>query len=143
MTGKNIGVITVAIAATPVLGLPAVAAAATPVASSYAELLEPIPNATERLRASDREAAQRPAQLIKAQWGYGGSEHHHHHHHHHHHNNYYAPPVYGYGYEPSYGYSTYYVQPEGYSVYYARSYRRSRAHRREERREHHHYYRRY
>lgn len=136
MTGKSIGMITVAFAVTPVIGAPAVAAAATPVANSYAELLEPIPNAIEKLRASDLAAQQQPSRLIKAQW-----EHHHHHHHHHHHNHYYAPPVYyGYDYPP---YSSYYVQPDGYSAYYGRSYRRSRAHRRHEWREHHHDYRRY
>ncbi len=45
-------------------------------ASSYAELLEPVPNALEALKADD--AAPRPARVQLAQY------HHHHHHHHHH-----------------------------------------------------------
>jgi len=45
-------------------------------ASSYAELLEPVPNALEALKTAD--AAPRPARLQLAQY------HHHHHHHHHH-----------------------------------------------------------
>ena len=52
-------------------------APATPVAASYAELLQPIPNAVERLQVSDAQAAERPATLIPVQWA-----HHHHHHHH-------------------------------------------------------------
>ena len=55
---------------------------AVPVAASYAELLEPIPNAVERLKVSDAQTAERPATLIPAQWAVA----HHHHHHHHHHN---------------------------------------------------------
>ena len=53
-------------------------ARAVPVATSFSELLDPIPNATERLQLADaREQAEAP-QLIAAQY------HHHHHHHHHH-----------------------------------------------------------
>jgi hypothetical protein len=59
---------------------PATEASPPPVASSYAELLQPIPNAVERLKASNAEAAAQP-RLIEAQYA-----HHHHHHHHHHHN---------------------------------------------------------
>jgi hypothetical protein len=66
-----------ALAAGPALATPP-ATAATPVASSYAELLQPIPNAVERLQASDAEMAAAPAQLIPAQY----AVHHHHHHHH-------------------------------------------------------------
>lgn len=72
-----------ALAASPALaGSEAAPAPSTPVAASYAELLEPIPNAIERLRASDAEAAAKPARLILAQYA---DQHHHHHHHHHHH----------------------------------------------------------
>jgi len=46
-------------------------------ANSYAELLEPVPNALEALKADN--AAPRPAQVQLA-----GYYHHHHHHHHHH-----------------------------------------------------------
>ncbi len=67
---------------------PAMASAATtdapavPVASSYAELLQPIPNAVERLKLADAEEAARPARLIEAQYVPGAVAHHHHHHHH-------------------------------------------------------------
>jgi hypothetical protein len=52
-------------------------APAVPVAASYAELLTPIPNASERLKLADAEAQQRPARLIEARY----TTHHHHHHH--------------------------------------------------------------
>ncbi|HEY3796777.1 MAG TPA: hypothetical protein VGL58_00355 [Caulobacteraceae bacterium] len=65
---------------------PALAAApppsepAVPVASSYAELLAPVPNAVARLRLADAAQETTPApQLIQAQY---------HHHHHHHHSHY-------------------------------------------------------
>ncbi|MGH6993980.1 MAG: hypothetical protein ACRED8_08205 [Caulobacteraceae bacterium] len=72
--------------------LPAIAAAgpahgpAVPVASSYAELFTPIPNATGRLALADAQDAQQPGRLIEAQ--YDQNAHHHqynrnaHHHHH-------------------------------------------------------------
>lgn len=70
-----------ALAAGPALAAPHGAEApSTPVVASYAELLEPIPNALERMRMSDAQADARPAQLIDAQY----VNHHHHHHHHHH-----------------------------------------------------------
>jgi G3E family GTPase len=55
-------------------------------AASYADLLEPIPNAVERLKIADAQEAPQ-ARLIEAQ--YAPAEppvvaHHHHHHHHHH-----------------------------------------------------------
>jgi hypothetical protein len=72
-----------ALAAGPGLAAPAAAEApAVPVAASYAELLQPIPNAMERLKAADAQGELRPARLIDAQY----IAHHHHHHHHHHHN---------------------------------------------------------
>ena len=52
---------------------------AVPVAATYAELLNPIPNASERLRIADAQDDATP-QLIEAQY----VAHHHHHHHHHH-----------------------------------------------------------
>ena len=67
---------TAAVGATPAQ------APAVPVAASYAELLEPIPNAVERLKLADAQAASRPAELIPAQYY---QDYHHHHHHHHHH----------------------------------------------------------
>jgi hypothetical protein len=59
-------------------------------ANSFAELLEPIPNAAALLKAVDESrpnpSANENVQLVQY--------HHHHHHHHHHH---------GYGYGPGYG----------------------------------------
>jgi hypothetical protein len=66
---------------------------AVPVAATYAELLQPIPNAVERLKASDAEAASRPPRLIEAQF----VRHHHHHHHHHGRRWYLANGYYWYG----------------------------------------------
>jgi hypothetical protein len=57
---------------------------AIPAASSHADLLQPIPNAVERLRIADSESAARRPMLEKIQYG-GPVDHHHHHHHHHHH----------------------------------------------------------
>ena len=54
-------------------------AAASQPARSYAELLDPIPNAAERLQADD----QRAASVELAQYYHGAPYHHHHHHHHH------------------------------------------------------------
>jgi hypothetical protein len=72
-----------AFATGPALAAPVADGPVTPVASSYAELLTPIPNAVERLRIADSQS-EPPAELIKAQ--YVAAAHHHHHHHHHHHN---------------------------------------------------------
>jgi hypothetical protein len=62
-------------------------------AQSYAELLQPIPNATEQLKIADMQAGPADARLIEAQY----TNHHHQHYrrhwrrrpqpHHHHHNN--------------------------------------------------------
>src|SRR5579863_1578064 len=77
-----------ALTAGPTLAQTAAAPAesAVPAASSYAELLQPIPNAVERLRISDLQEVQAPpARLIEAQYsgqGYGQPYNHHHHHHH-------------------------------------------------------------
>ena len=59
-------------------------------ASSYADLLAPVPNAKEALKADDEVRAQEAAKVELAQYYYyyGAppfySYHHHHHHHHHH-----------------------------------------------------------
>jgi hypothetical protein len=60
--------------------------------NSYADLLEPIPNAAKVLQALDEQAPaqQREADVKVAQYGY---YHHHHHHHHHHHGFRYGPVV--------------------------------------------------
>jgi G3E family GTPase len=63
-------------------------------AASYAELLKPIPNAAEILKASDAELlahANSPARLQQAQY-YNSPPPDYHHHHHHHHHHYYPPP---------------------------------------------------
>jgi hypothetical protein len=75
------------------LGLAAAmtAAVALPPAASYAELLQPVPNAVERLQQADAEAAQRP-RVMKAQYVTAHHHHHHHHQHHRRHRRYYAPP---------------------------------------------------
>jgi hypothetical protein len=52
-----------------------------PAAQSYAELLDPVQNATELVVADDLAKASQPRPLLNlVQW-----DHHHHHHHHHHH----------------------------------------------------------
>jgi hypothetical protein len=73
-------------------------------ANSYAELLEPIPNAAKVLRALDEQApAKSTEENVKvAQW------YHHHHHHHHHHHGYWRGYGYGYG---DYGPRVYVVPP--------------------------------
>jgi hypothetical protein len=76
--------------ATGLLALDAAHAAPAPSSSpqSYADLLEPIPNALEALIADDMAKARQPKPLLQlAQFYY---PHHHHHHHHHHHNGYYG-----------------------------------------------------
>jgi hypothetical protein len=68
-------------------GLIAPAAMADPIppAASYADLLQPVPDAAARLDADDARAT-RDARVIPAQLEIGiGIGHHHHHHHHHHH----------------------------------------------------------
>ncbi len=77
------------------------ASAATPMqASSYAELLTPIPNAVAILQASNAESGQAAAHVELAQYyGNGGYAHHHHHHHHqvyrrpHHHHHHHGTTV--------------------------------------------------
>lgn len=87
-----------AVAATSLVGAAPMTAAAEPVsmqAASYAELLQPIPNATEQLKISDMAASRAEPRLTEAQYVY--HHHHHHHHHrrhrrvHHHHHNTYPP----------------------------------------------------
>lgn len=62
-------------------------------ASSYADLLAPIPNAVEALKADNTARAQKIelAQYYNPYYsGYYRYPYYHHHHHHHHHNNYYS-----------------------------------------------------
>jgi hypothetical protein len=105
-----------ALTAGPALAQPAQAPAepAVPAASSYADLLQPIPNAVERLEIADMQEEAAPApRLIQAQYYQQQYHHHHHHHnrqwysshgyvylngawvlrphHHHHHHNSYPP----------------------------------------------------
>jgi hypothetical protein len=68
-----------ALAAGPALGAPVLPhEPAVPIAASYAELLQPIPDAVARLKLADAEAAQQPARVVPVQY----HDHHHHHHHH-------------------------------------------------------------
>lgn len=76
-----------ALATGPGLAATAASGPATPIASSYAQLLEPIPNAVGRLKIADANERAQPARLIEAQWN--GDMHHHHHHHHHHNRGWY------------------------------------------------------
>jgi hypothetical protein len=70
-----------ALAAVPALAsaTPQASESAVPVAATYAELLNPIANAPERLRIADAQEQSAQPQLIEAQY----LAHHHHHHHHH------------------------------------------------------------
>ena len=72
-------------------------------ANSYAELLEPIPNAAKVLRALDEQVPSKSTEgdVKVAQW-------YHHHHHHHHHHGYWRGYGYDYGY---YGPRVYVVPP--------------------------------
>jgi hypothetical protein len=84
-----------------------VAQAATPpsapsaVPQSYADLLEPIPNALAALIADELARARQPKPLVQTAQFYHHHHHHHsfyhHHHHHHHHNGYYGGGYYGGG----------------------------------------------
>jgi G3E family GTPase len=56
--------------------------------ASYADLLKPIPNAAEIMRAQQAQPPVQKAQYYQDQ----RPEEHHHHHHHHHHHAYYPPP---------------------------------------------------
>lgn len=69
-----------AAATTPAAGDP------IPAAASYADLLQPVPDAVNRLSADDSARQSAPARLFDAQYNPGGPMAHHHHHHHHHHN---------------------------------------------------------
>ena len=67
-----------------------------PKAQSFAELLAPIPNAVDKLQASDAVLAERDADAVKVEMAQYYYHHHHHHHrffrpffHHHHHHHFY------------------------------------------------------
>lgn len=66
--------------------------------NSYADLLEPIPNAARVLQALDEQAPPKPEANVQVAQYYYHHHHHHHHHgywwHHHHHHGYYGPRVY-------------------------------------------------
>ena len=66
-------------------------------ANSYADLLEPIPNAAKTLQALDEQAPAKSADGNVQVAQFYHHHHHHHHHgyyHHHHHHGYYGPRVY-------------------------------------------------
>jgi len=78
MKNRSLGV---AVAVTTLVALPAGAQAGPSLhAGSFAELLEPIPNASQQLSLLDRAEPGYAGLLMKAQY-----RHHHHHHHRHHH----------------------------------------------------------
>ncbi|WP_031336099.1 hypothetical protein [Rhodopseudomonas sp. B29] len=90
------------IGAAAALGAATAPAAAAPMttdvlqANTYADLLQPIPDASAKLQALDAQAASEPAEkpVQLAQFYY--HHHHHHHHHgywHHHHHGYYGPRI--------------------------------------------------
>jgi hypothetical protein len=80
-TAKMIGAAAATLAAGPALAQ-APQEAPVPAASSYSELLQPIPNAVERLKLADAQDEAR-AKLIPVQYyGYQYQNDHHHHHHH-------------------------------------------------------------
>ena len=87
---------------------------------SYAELLQPIPNATALLKAVDSadaaraevEAKRNPNVRLAQYWDYYP----HHHHHHHHHNSYYQPPYYHHHHHHHHHHSYYpYYYPYNYA----------------------------
>jgi hypothetical protein len=78
-TAALAGAAAAALAVSPAAAMAGPSSGPVPAATSYAELLQPIPNAVERLQQADAEA---PPQLIKAQVVVGVPHHHHHHHHH-------------------------------------------------------------
>ncbi|MBR0774882.1 hypothetical protein JQ543_16150 [Bradyrhizobium diazoefficiens] len=77
-------------------GTPAPAPSDVLTARSYADLLEPIPNALQTLQALDKEAAAKPteANVQVAQFYHHHHHHHHHGYYHHHHHHGYGPRVY-------------------------------------------------
>ncbi|HWF76979.1 MAG TPA: hypothetical protein VN694_07345 [Caulobacteraceae bacterium] len=91
-----------ALAAVPALAgaTPQPSGPAVPVAATYAELLSPIPNASERLQQADAQLDAAQPQLIEAQYynGRGYNNHHHHHQHNHYNRSWYmAHGYYWYG----------------------------------------------
>jgi len=90
MDKKIVGLLGAAATLTAVSGAQAMTPQGTELApaTSYADLLQPVPNAASQLMADDaRLAEQRTAQLTV----HVGPHHHHHHfrHHHHHHHRYF------------------------------------------------------
>ncbi|GLH80407.1 hypothetical protein SSBR45G_53160 [Bradyrhizobium sp. SSBR45G] len=108
---KKIAGLLGAVAAVGALGTVQASAAPAPAdvlkVNSYADLLEPIPDAARVLQALDEQGPQADEPKVQlAQW-------YHHHHHHHHHHGYYRGPGYGYGYGYGYG-PRVYVVPRRY-----------------------------
>ena len=103
MDKKIAGLLGAAAALTTMTGANATALATTLHATSYAELLNPVPNAVAQLIADDeaRATGSRRGEVDVAQIRVEVDHHHHHHHryrrrhrrhHHHHHSNYMAVP---------------------------------------------------
>jgi hypothetical protein len=97
MDKKIVGLLGAAAAVATVGGAQAAQTSNDPLtARSYADLLTPIPNATEALIADNARLEAQPAKSVQlAQYYYHHHHHHHHgyyryyHHHHHHHHGYY------------------------------------------------------
>ncbi|UFZ01636.1 hypothetical protein LQG66_20155 [Bradyrhizobium ontarionense] len=106
---KKIAGLLGAVAAVGALGTAQASAAPAPTevlkATSYADLLEPIPNAAKVLQALDEQAQPSAEPTVQLAQFY-----HHHHHHHHHHHGYGRGYGYGYGYGPR----VYVVPPRRY-----------------------------
>lgn len=102
MDKKLAGLLGAAAALTTMTGVNTAAVATTLQATSYAELLNPVPNAVAQLIADDeaRAARSRSGEVDVAQIQVEVDHHHHHHHryhrrhrhHHHHHSNFMAVP---------------------------------------------------
>lgn len=75
---KGIAALIGAAALTTVTAAPAVSASGLAPATNYRELLDPVPNALNALKADETNADAREAVVIEAQY----RRYHHHHHHH-------------------------------------------------------------
>jgi hypothetical protein len=88
MDKKIAGLLGAAAALTTMTGAQAAPAQSTELAAatSYRDLLDPVPNALPLLKADDaRLAAEAGTKVAQISIGIGGGGHHHHHSHHHHH----------------------------------------------------------
>ena len=78
LAGAATAALAAGVAASPAMAEP------IPAAMSYADLLQPVPNAMERLAASDANQAAGRVELAQYYRNDDRGNYHHHHHHHHH-----------------------------------------------------------